>query len=349
MLRTSRRRAFAGLAAAAGALAGTAAPAGAPQDLTQTVTFTNPSPNSGDEFGFSVAIEGNVAVVGARFDDAQGTNAGAAYIYRFDPDAGTWSFFQPLLANHVTGADQFGCAVDVSGDRIIVGSRFHDHPGTDGGSAFIYRFNGLAWDFETEIGPVNGPTLNAFGASVAIEGDVAVAGAPFDNLPVSGAGSVHVFRFDGAAWQFEQELTPAGIEANDVFGGRVDVSGGYIIAGADSDDGPGNGLPGAGAAYIYRYELLRRGRHARYPAAARGTSGRSSPRPMRRRPTTSGSGSRSTATSPWSAPGATRTPASRRARPTSSAAIRRATCGSSSRSSSRSRRSPTRSRGSSSP
>ncbi len=226
-----------------------------PEDLAQTVTFTNPSPGVGDEFGFSVAVDGDVAVAGARFDDAQGANNGAAFIFRYDTDNGTWAFAQALYANDIIqSGDGYGWSVGASGERIIVGAPFHDHIGTDGGAAYIYRFNGAVWDFEGELLPQVGPTLNNLGWTVAIDGDVAVAGAPNDNLPVSQAGSVYVFRFDGAAWQFEQEITPAGINAGDRFGTSVAVSGDVIIAGAESDDGPGEDLAGCGAAYVYRYD-----------------------------------------------------------------------------------------------
>ena len=98
----------------------------------------------GDQFGFSVSVSGDTAVVGARFHDcAAGFDCGSAYVYRFDGTS--WVEEQKLTASDVAGDDQFGISVSVSGDTAVVGA-FRDDcaAGSDCGSAYVYRFNGTS-------------------------------------------------------------------------------------------------------------------------------------------------------------------------------------------------------------
>lgn len=97
-------------------------------------TFNNPEPNPADGFGWSVAISGNKALVGAYFDDAGAGNAGSAYLFDAETGGLLQTFNNPFPAIN----DYFGFSVAVYGNSVVVGSYFDDTDATDAGSAFLY-------------------------------------------------------------------------------------------------------------------------------------------------------------------------------------------------------------------
>ena len=194
-----------------------------------------------DRLGHAVAIEGNVAVVGAPHSDAQGSHSGAAYVFRYD--GSTWKNEAQLLA--FDGAeyedDLFGSSVAIYGDRIIVGAPMLE--GEDG-SAYVYLHDGSAWTNEARL-----PVLSAgrFGSSVAIGDGVAVVGAP----EAGGTGAASVFRNEGEEWFEDDQLFASDAAADDEFGCAVGLSGEFIVVGAKGNDGGGDG---AGAGYIFQHD-----------------------------------------------------------------------------------------------
>ena len=90
----------------------------------------------GDQFGYSVSIDGNYAIVGAYGDDDNGSNAGSAYIYQYTD--GVWTQKRWVLAHDGSEGDQFGCSVSIDGNYAIVGARNDDDNGSDSGSAYIF-------------------------------------------------------------------------------------------------------------------------------------------------------------------------------------------------------------------
>jgi hypothetical protein len=84
----------------------------------------------GDEFGFSVSISGDYAIVGAYLEDTGGTtNAGAAYIYKRDSSTGVWGSEQKIQASDKQTQDQYGHSVSISNEYAIVGAPFEDTGG----------------------------------------------------------------------------------------------------------------------------------------------------------------------------------------------------------------------------
>ncbi len=91
---------------------------------------------AGDEFGRSVAVSGDTAVVGADHEGAGGTDSGAAYIYQRDQGgAGNWGEVRNLTASDAEVTDNFGESVAVSGDTAVVGANEEDAGGTYSGAA----------------------------------------------------------------------------------------------------------------------------------------------------------------------------------------------------------------------
>ena len=103
---------------------------------SETAKLTASDGEDGDSFGFSVSISDDIAIVGAYFEDEEGTNAGSAYI--FERDGGSWSEVTKLTAPDGTNLDLFGASVSISGDTSIVGALLDDAPTTNSGSAYAY-------------------------------------------------------------------------------------------------------------------------------------------------------------------------------------------------------------------
>jgi len=93
----------------------------------------------GDQFGESVSISGDQAVVGAKFNDLSGSissNFGSAYI--FVKGDGTWPQSLKLTASDGAAQDRFGNSVSISGNQALVAAVFDDDNGSNSGSAYIF-------------------------------------------------------------------------------------------------------------------------------------------------------------------------------------------------------------------
>ena len=204
----------------------------------------NPYGGGGDIFGISVAIHGNVIVVGARRDDDLGTDSGSAFV--FERMAGVWTLVKKLNASDAAAGDEFGAGVAVSGDWIVVGAFRDDDDGGDSGSAYVFFRDPLfGWtEVQKLTAGVLGSANDGFGYDVAIEGDVIVVGAYLDDT-----GSAYVYRHAGA-WNFEQKLTGSDGASSDYFGEGVAVHGDVIAVGARLHDH--GGTSNTGACYVYR-------------------------------------------------------------------------------------------------
>jgi len=209
-----------------------------------------------DEFGFSVAIWGDVAVVGALRDDDNGANSGAAYVFRFDGDR--WVEQQKLLASDGTMEDLFGNAVAVWEDVVIVGA-FYADDGTRSncGAAYVFRFDGSRWVEQQKLVASDARSGDHFGCSVALWGDRAVVGAygpdtAQPNNPYCNCGSAYVFYFDGNAWVEQAKLQSGQSSCGDEFGWSVDIQEDTIVVGGPQ--GHWSLASGSGYAYPFWYD-----------------------------------------------------------------------------------------------
>jgi hypothetical protein len=199
--------------------------------------------SAGDNFGTSVAVFGDMAIVGAIGDGDNGNSSGSAYVYRWT--GSSWVQWQKLLPSDGTAGDQFGYSVSVNGDMAVVGAPYDTNGnGSNSGSAYVYRWNGSVWEQEQKLLASNGLANDNFGWSVSVSGDVAVVGAYGD-----GSGTAYVYRFNGSAWVEEQGLVSSG-SAGDLFSLSVSVSADVVLVGALNDEING---PGSGSAYVFRF------------------------------------------------------------------------------------------------
>ena len=193
---------------------------------------------TGDRFGTSVALEGDLAVIGAT---GPGFGAGAAYVYRYQPLLSTWAFEQKLTPAGQGLLDQFAHALALSDGRILASSLRDDDSGPDSGSCATFVIDDTTgfWVQEQQILSPDAAAGDLFGFSVALEGDLAVVGAIGDDPEGIESGAAYLFRRDPVAgWLFVSELfdEPEGLPS-DAFGNAVALSGDRIVVGGELHDG----------------------------------------------------------------------------------------------------------------
>ena len=105
---------------------------------------------SNDEFGASVDIEGDYAVIGAYSNNDTGYRSGSAYIFKRD-NGGGWSQQAKLLASDAAAGDYFGESVSISGNYSIIGSYLDDDGGDKSGSAYIFKRDGDGWSEQAKL------------------------------------------------------------------------------------------------------------------------------------------------------------------------------------------------------
>ena len=200
-----------------------------------------------DEFGYAVAVSGDTAVVGSRYDDDYGTNSGSAYV--FTRSGQSWGQQQKLNASDAGAHDYFGWSVSVSGDTTVVGAQREDQQGTDAGAAYVFARTGTSWSQQGKLTAWDGTTSDYFGTAVATTSDTAVVGSYLDDNARGGdAGAAYVFARTGTTWSHQLKIIASDGGASDHFGYAVSISGNTALIGSRyDDDRAGN----AGAAYVY--------------------------------------------------------------------------------------------------
>jgi len=256
----------------------------------QQAKLTASDGQAGDQFGASVALEGDVAIVGALFGPG-GIHGHEGVVYVFERSGTTWTEQLALSAADATSGDQFSFSVALDTNFIVVGA-----PGNGNFQGAAYVFNRFfhSWLRGPKLTASNGAEFDAFGRSVAVSGDTAIVGAPAHlglgatyiftgtattwteraTLPAAGTldfetfgtsvalrdgvalvgapleNKVFVFTGAGATWTAQTILTPGDGGAEDLFGTSVALSGDLAVVG--SRYGP-NGLgTGRGEAYLFQ-------------------------------------------------------------------------------------------------
>lgn len=194
-------------------------------------------PNDGaarDEFGVSVGIAGNTVVVGSIYDDDLGGDAGSAYV--FYEDNGVWTQQAKLVAKDGKADDYFGISVAIAGDRILVGAIEAANNGLRTGAVYVYERTNKVWSLTQKLTPSIGSLNDYFGYAVALEGNIAVIGAPQTDTVAFDSGAAYIFRHDGTQWTEQEKLVPATGGIYGFFGGSVALYGTTALIG-QWDDG----------------------------------------------------------------------------------------------------------------
>ena len=172
-------------------------------DGTGEVKITASDAAANDSFGSAVAIGNSKVAVGARKEDAGGSDAGAVYVYNLD---GTGEV--KITASDAAASDEFGSAVAIANNKVYVGSpRSEFSSGT--GSVYIYNLDGSG---ESKITASDGINYAKFGSSLATGHDKLVVGAKGE------VGAVYVYDLDGSN---EVKITASDGAMTDKFGHAV--------------------------------------------------------------------------------------------------------------------------------
>ena len=164
---------------------------------TQQAELVAADGTTDDDFGSSVSLDGDTALIGAWYDDDNGDSSGSAYVFTRDV-SGTWTQQAKLVAADGAPWDNFGESVALDGNTALIGAYRDDDKGSDSGRhmclpamlAATGRSRPNSW-------PPMGPTIS-FGGSTALYGDTALIGAWNDDDKGIHAGSAYVFTRDAS-------------------------------------------------------------------------------------------------------------------------------------------------------
>ncbi|HHK42605.1 MAG TPA: hypothetical protein ENJ50_09325, partial [Planctomycetaceae bacterium] len=200
------------------------------------VADLRPPPSTLARFGLDVSLDGCRLAVADIGDDDQGTSAGAVYLYEFDGT--TWALQDKLFASSGNGA--FGLALDLDGDRLLVGAA---------DEAYVFAFDGSRWQTEATLVGQDTMVTDNYGRAVSLSGQYAVVGASnHPHVSAQVGGAAYVFRRDPSGWVQDVELLPDLLCLACGFGKSVAIDGSSILVSAAGDD---EFAANAGAAHLY--------------------------------------------------------------------------------------------------
>lgn len=203
-------------------------------------------------FGYSVAISGDYAVVGA-----YGVSSFQGKAYVFARLGNNWVQQAILTAPGGVAGDYFGISVAISGDNIVVGAYGRDvaRPltfpavtNTDQGAAYVFVRSGTTWTQQATLTNSDGAANDLFGKSVAISGDYIMVGAADKTVGSNSyQGKAYIYARSGTTWTQQANLSAGDGAAGDYFGRSVALTADYAIVGASQKTVGTN----QGKAYIY--------------------------------------------------------------------------------------------------
>ena len=208
---------------------------------SQQAKLTASDAAAGKYFGHRVSISGNTVAIGTP-ELGDGVADGAVHI--FTRSGTSWSQQAKLEASNAGSNDQFGDAVSISGDTVVVGAMYEDTGGDNYGSAYVFTRSGTSWSQQAQLQSSNIGASDYFGDGVAITGDTIIVGASFEDTGASAAGSAYVFTRSGTSWTEVKQIQASDPSANAYFGESVAI------------DANGTGVVGQpkynnGAAYVF--------------------------------------------------------------------------------------------------
>ncbi len=195
-------------------------------------------PSDAVGFGVSIAVDGDVAAIGAYQATVAGfVSCGAVFVYR--DLSGTWALEVRIENPDPASYDQFGSSVDVRGTRMLIGANRDTGNATTTGSVYVYEHDGRAWVKKARLIASDGATGDYFSTRVVLLEDEAIVSAPYDDDFGTDSGSIYVFNSDGVGWTQAQKLHALDATAGDLFGLGLGGAHDSLFAGAINDDDVG--------------------------------------------------------------------------------------------------------------
>ncbi len=158
--------------------------------------------------------------------------------------AATPQHIRLLPDEQAAGNGEFGSAIALSADTLVVGEPASDYSVLLGGAAEVYVREATGWRREAVLTAPDGHYSAKFGAAVAISGDTLAVGAPQQNAGASYAGQVYIYTRSGGVWSLQRILSEGQANYHSFFGRSLAMEGSRIAVGADEI--------GSGKIYIYQ-------------------------------------------------------------------------------------------------
>lgn len=224
------------------------APAQTAASPVQRATVVGSDVDDGDRFGWSIATDGDTALIGAvTDDDPNGEDAGSVYV--FEGAGEDWTQTAKLAPDDGDDGDLFGSAVALDGDTALIGARQDEDPAS-AGSAYVFERTDGGWEQAAKLVPDTISARALLGWSVTVAGETALVGAPRNSTGGGDdVGSVFVFEPGQAGWEQQATLSPGDVSGGALFGTAVAAAGDIAVVGAAGTQEP-NGDQ-AGTAYIF--------------------------------------------------------------------------------------------------
>ncbi len=212
---------------------------------SQKLTATNAGSNH--QFGSSVSLSSNTALIGATGENTNGGNSGAAYVFNLNNN--TWTQSQKILATDGQANAKFGNSVSLMGNRALI-TAVTD---TNKGAAYVFNFNGNIWSQSQKLTASDASLQDQFGFAAGLTNDRLVIGAHFDDSNGDASGSVYVFDKNGSSWSQKQKLIAESgtFSTRQRFGLSVSLSNDRALIGTPSDNSNGSQ---SGTAYVFDFD-----------------------------------------------------------------------------------------------
>ncbi|MCA9495696.1 MAG: hypothetical protein KC589_02035 [Nanoarchaeota archaeon] len=222
-------------------------------NVTEVWELNSSNAELSGRFGYSVDISGNYVVIGAY--DENGPLNGSGRVHIFKRNVSDDSFYEVDVLNssnpEVDG--KFGSNVNIDGNYIIVGAYDEDAPLSGSGRVYVFKRN-ITDDSFYEVDVLNSSNPKAsgsFGLALGLNGDYIVVGAYFEDGGVSQGGRAYIFKRNVSDDSFYEiaVLNSSNPELGGRFGYSVDISGNYVVIGAQLEDAP---LTNSGSVYVFK-------------------------------------------------------------------------------------------------
>ncbi len=221
------------LADASGSQAGAAYVfTGSGSSWTQQAKLVASDGAADDYLGYACGISGDTIALGAWLDDDKGANSGSVYI--FTRSGSTWTQSTKLTASDGVANHWFGVRMDLKGNDLLVTASGDSEKGGNAGAVYVFTNNGGTWTQQAKLTASDGASLDSFGRHVAIDGDIALIGAYYDEGDGGEyrMGSAYIFTRSGTTWTQVEKLRPSDGQTEHRYGQSVAIDGATLAVGA---------------------------------------------------------------------------------------------------------------------
>ncbi len=205
-----------------------------------------------NEWGFGVAVSGDLIAVGSQGEQNQNGSVGAVHIYR-RISGNHWTFASTVTSPDTNDSARFGASFDLEGSQLVAGDPEHRFGGPfPQGAAYVFSWNGTSFIFDQKLFSTTAPRSDSFSQSISLSGDWLIIGAPAEDhdINLNDSGAVHAFRKTAGIWSNTARFEALSPQIDAHFGQALSLGEDFAIVG--SQNRVVNGQAVAGAAYIVR-------------------------------------------------------------------------------------------------